>query len=72
MAEILIKRVGIALETRIEKSNETALWRGGILIDTPAEFSEKTKGNLVKSVVRALGGTFLFFLILHFILYMNH
>ncbi|KAI9606350.1 hypothetical protein KEM48_001893 [Puccinia striiformis f. sp. tritici PST-130] len=55
LAEILIKRVGNALETRIEKSNESALWRGGILIDTPAEFSEKGKGNLVKSVVRALG-----------------
>jgi hypothetical protein len=57
LAEVLIKRVGSALETRIEKSGETALWRGGLLIDTPAEFSEKAKGGLVKSAVRALGGT---------------
>ncbi|WAQ87922.1 hypothetical protein PtA15_9A46 [Puccinia triticina] len=55
LAEVLIKEVGTALETRIEKSGETALWRGGLLIDTPAEFSEKAKGGLVKSVVRALG-----------------
>lgn len=62
LAEVLIKRVGNALQTRIEKSAETALWRTGLLIDTPAEFSEKSKGALVKSVVRALGGTFSLFL----------
>lgn len=55
LTEVLIKRVGAAVETRIEKSRETALWRGGVLIDTPAEFSDKTKGALVKTAVRALG-----------------
>ncbi|MBW0509995.1 hypothetical protein O181_049710 [Austropuccinia psidii MF-1] len=55
LAEILIKRLGQALQTRMEKSGETALWRGGVLIDTPAEFSEKAKGSLVKETVRAFG-----------------
>jgi len=54
LAEVLIKKIGAAAQTRIDQSAETALWRGGMLIDTPAEFSDKAKGALVKLAVRAL------------------
>ncbi|CAH7685395.1 hypothetical protein PPACK8108_LOCUS19910 [Phakopsora pachyrhizi] len=54
-ASALIKRMGTSLEARIENSCETALWRGGVLVDCPAEFSDKGKSHLVKETVRAFG-----------------
>lgn len=56
LVDALIRRMGVSLNTRIEKGAETAAWRGGLLIDTPGEFSEKSRSALVKEAVRAFGG----------------
>ncbi|KAG0152522.1 hypothetical protein CROQUDRAFT_649945 [Cronartium quercuum f. sp. fusiforme G11] len=55
LVEVLIRRMGVSLESRVEKGAETAAWRGGCLIDTPGEFSDKNRSALVKEVVRSFG-----------------
>ncbi|EGG05280.1 uncharacterized protein MELLADRAFT_88142 [Melampsora larici-populina 98AG31] len=55
LVDALFRRMGSALDARIEKGAETAAWTGGLIVDTPGEFCDKNRGAIVKEAVRSFG-----------------
>ncbi|GAA96735.1 uncharacterized protein L969DRAFT_54405 [Mixia osmundae IAM 14324] len=55
LAETQIKRLGAFLRSKLEEGGEPGLWRGGVLVDTPAELAERSRGQMLIKLVRTLG-----------------
>ena len=52
LTEALFTRLGDVVRRRVEESGDEGLWRGGIFVDTPAEFAKKDKHAMITRCVR--------------------
>jgi hypothetical protein len=52
----MLTKAGQTARRKIEEGGEEGLWRGGIIIDTPGEFTEKSKWGAIQRSVREFGG----------------
>ena len=56
LSNALLKRAGELCLRKLETGGEPALWRGGMLIDTPGEWADKGHRETVSQVVRDFEG----------------
>lgn len=56
MTESLFARLGDCTRRRIEQSNDEGIWRGGIVVDTPAVFTKKENYKRITRAVREFEG----------------
>jgi polyribonucleotide 5'-hydroxyl-kinase len=52
LTEALFTRLGDVVRRRVEESGDEGLWRGGMVVDTPAEFAKKDKHAMIMRCVR--------------------
>lgn len=57
--DVLLKRAGQVATRKVDESGDADLWRGGMIVDTPGEFAERSKGNVVQQCVKDFGSEFL-------------
>jgi polyribonucleotide 5'-hydroxyl-kinase len=51
LADLLLSRCGSAVTRRLDETTDEGLWRGGLIVDTPGEWTDKGKTqNIVKRV----------------------
>ena len=56
LAQIQLTRVADAIRKKLEVGLDQGLWRGGVMIDTPAEWTEKGLTKWVELYVRLFQG----------------
>ena len=56
LADILLTRLGDCVRRRVEESGDEGIWRGGVVIDTPADFAKKDKYSVIARCVREFEG----------------
>lgn len=56
LTDVLLTRLGDCARRRIEESGEEGIWRGGMIIDTPADFAKKDKYSMITRCVREFEG----------------
>lgn len=52
LTDALLKRLGDCVRRRVDESGDEGIWRGGLIVDTPAEFAKKDKAAVVQRCVR--------------------
>lgn len=58
LADALLTRLGDVVRRRVEESGEEGLWRGGMFVDTPADFAKKDKYSMITRCVREFESEF--------------
>ena len=53
--DALLTRLGDCVQRRVDESGDEGIWRGGMIIDTPADFAKKDKAAMVQRCVREFG-----------------
>lgn len=56
LANLLLGRLGDCVRRRIDTSGDEALWRGGVIVDTPADFAKKDRYSMITKCVREFEG----------------
>jgi polyribonucleotide 5'-hydroxyl-kinase len=56
LTESLFAKLGDCVRRRIEQSNDEGIWRGGVVIDTPAVFTKKENYKWISRAVREFEG----------------
>jgi polyribonucleotide 5'-hydroxyl-kinase len=52
LTESLFSKLGDCARRRIEQSNDEGIWRGGVIVDTPAVFTKKEQYKWITRAVR--------------------
>ena len=44
------------MRRRVEESGDEGVWRGGVIVDTPADFAKKERHSMITKCVREFEG----------------
>ena len=56
LTDALLTRLGDCVRRRVDENRDEGLWRGGMIIDTPADFAKKDKHAMITRCVREFEG----------------
>lgn len=56
LTDMLLTRLGDCVRRRVEESGDEGTWRGGIIIDTPADLAKKEKYAVLARCIREFEG----------------